>query len=267
MTTDPTASVNSPAPEADWDRRLAEAFAVLLGRPLEEYDPKAVYAARVSGNLMDESGFERDAAWVHPAALRGEHPVAADLYLFDEAERTPGFDASRSLFEFRPSDAPRADLPEGFAAAVEAACFTRALVRGADLGALAERYGVDLASPALAGAWSVHFARLVCDGTLLDALRAALGTGRTPEELTPFSAEPEEDWEEALAAIPHPGLRAHLGFFCTDGDEGLMPLAQDATAYGLEDEGCEAVAGWEDGHGQLDITVVRLSDLVAGPRR
>ncbi|MEU3567600.1 hypothetical protein AB0E96_04085 [Kitasatospora sp. NPDC036755] len=267
MTTDPTASVNSPTPQSDWDRELADAFAVLLGRPLEEYDPKAVYAARVGGNLFDESGFGRDAAWVHPAALRGERPVAADLYLYDEAERTPDFDASRSVFEFRPADAPEADLPEGFAAAVEAACFRGALLRGADLGALAERYGVDLASPSLAGAWTVHFALLVCDGTLLDALCAALGTGRTPEDLVPFSAEPEEDWEQELAAIPHPGLRAHLGFFCTDGDEGLMPLLEDATAGGLEDEGCEAVAGWEDGHGQLDVTVVRLGDLVAGPRR
>ncbi len=41
-----------------------------------------------------------------------------------------------------------------------------------------------------------------------------------------------------------------------------MPVLEDTTVHG-----CEAVAGREDGHGQVEITVVRLSDLVAGPRR
>ncbi|MFD4657857.1 hypothetical protein ACFWP2_19765 [Kitasatospora sp. NPDC058444] len=114
-----------------------------------------------------------------------------------------------------------------------------------------ERYGVDLVS----------------DGTLLDALRTALDTGRAPEDLMPFTAEPEEDWTEELAAIEHPELRAHLGHFCTEGDLGLMPASEDSTVHGLRHEGCETVAGWEDGHGQIEITVIRLSDHVAGPPR
>ncbi|MFF4922699.1 hypothetical protein ACFY4B_19140 [Kitasatospora sp. NPDC001261] len=261
MTYHPTA----PA-DADWDRQLADAFAALLGRPLAEYDPDAVYAACVTGNLLYETGFRREHAWVRPAALRGEEPFVSRLHLFDEAEGTPVFDPSRSVFEFRPSDAG-AHLPEGFAAAVEAACFSPGLLRGADLAPLLERYGVDLTDPALAGTWEVYAPLLVSDGTLLDALCTAFATGRTPGELMPFTAEPEEEWEEELSVIGNPELRTHLGYFCTDGETGLMPVSADTTAFGLDDEGCEPVAGWEDGHGQVEITVIRLSDHVAGPRR
>ncbi|MFE7528448.1 hypothetical protein ACFU7Y_22400 [Kitasatospora sp. NPDC057542] len=252
--------------DADWDRQLAHAFGVLIGRPLTEYDSEAVYAACVTGNYMEEIDFRTEHAWVRPAALRGEEPFVSTLYLFDEAEGTPVFDPSTSVFEFRPAGGT-AEFPEGFVAAVEVACFSGHLLRGVDLAPLLERYGVDLTSPGFAGTWEVHTAVLVSDGTLLDALRAAFGTGRTPEELTPFTAEPEEEWAQELAAIPNPELRTHLGYFCTDGDTGLMPVLEDTTVHGLDDEGCEAVAGWEDGHGQAEITVIRLSDLVAGPRR
>lgn len=46
-----------------------------------------------------------------------------------------------------------------------------------------------------------------------------------------------------------------------------MPVFDDDRAGGLKAEGCEQVIGWEDGHGQVDIRVVRLSDRVAGVRR
>ncbi|WP_445402399.1 hypothetical protein ACSMX9_12520 [Streptomyces sp. LE64] len=280
MTPEPAGPPNSlattvpPAPpearrssEGDWSRQLSDAFAVLLGRPLEEYDPDAVYAASVNGNLMYETGFARDPAWVRPAALRGGQPVVWDCPLFDESDRFPTFDAGGSVFDFSTSGEGTTALPRDFADAVDTVCFGRGLVRGADLAPLTERYGVDLADPALAGAWTVFFPRLVSDGTLLDALRAALDTGHAPEQLLPFEVEPDEEWQEELAAIDHPRLRAHLGYFCTDGEEGLMPLLDDATTGGLQDEGCRPVVGWEDGHGQIDIRVVRLSDRVAGPPR
>ncbi|MFE4972757.1 hypothetical protein ACFRAR_11645 [Kitasatospora sp. NPDC056651] len=261
MTNHPTAVAG-----AHWDHQLAHAFGVLIGRPLAEFDPEAVYVARVGGNYPDESGLWAEHAWVRPAALRGEEPFVSALHLFDEAEGTPVFDPSASVFEFRPADGT-AELPEGFAAAVKAACFSGRLLRGADLAPLLERYGVDLTAPGFAGTWQVFAAVLVSDGTLLDALRAAFATGRTPEELTPFTAEPDEEWMRELAAIPDPALRAHLGYFCTDGDEGLMPVLDDTTAHGLEHAGCEAVVGWEDGHGQVEVTVIRLGDLVTGARR
>ncbi|MGW4383943.1 hypothetical protein [Kitasatospora sp. NPDC004531] len=248
-------SHHSPVADSDWDRQLADAFAVLLGRPLTAYDPGAVYAAGVGGNLINEVEFDRDASWVRPQALSGAEPVRWDASLFDDSVRTPVFDAAGSVFAI-PADRHAPPLPEPFASAVAAACFGDGLIRGADLAPLVAEHGVDLAE--FPGSWTVLFARLRSDGTLLDAFRAALDTGRTPEDLVPFEAEPEEDWEEALAAVEHPGLRAHLAYFLTDGEEGLMPVLEDASARGLDAYGCEPVIGWEDGHGQLDLTILRL---------
>lgn len=115
------------------------------------------------------------------------------------------------------------------------------------------------------------FARLVSDGTLFGALVAALQTGRGPEELLEFEFDPddevEESWQEGLAGIGHPELRHHLAFFCTEGESGLMPVAPGESAHPLAADGCAEVAGWEDGYGQVELRVVRLSGLVAGPRR
>ncbi|MEU3601573.1 hypothetical protein ABZ714_23060 [Streptomyces sp. NPDC006798] len=49
MTHEPSTATDS------WDQQLSDAFAVLLGRPLSEYDPGAVYAASADGNLLDEN--------------------------------------------------------------------------------------------------------------------------------------------------------------------------------------------------------------------
>ncbi|MFD8598941.1 hypothetical protein ACFV1L_28460 [Kitasatospora sp. NPDC059646] len=246
---------------ADWDRRLADAFGMMLGRPLHEFDPGAVYAAGVSGNLIREVEFDRDAAWVRPQALSGAEPVVWDCSLFDDSPRTPVFDAAGSVFAV-PAEQDAPALPEPFASAVAAACFAEGLIRGADLAPLVVEHGVDLA--AHPGSWAVSFARLRSDDTLLDALRAALDTGRTPEDLVPFEAAPEEHWEDGLAAVEPPELRDHLGYFLTDGEEGLRPMLDDAPAWGLDAYGCEPVIGWEDGFGQVDLAVIRLSGPVAG---
>ncbi|MFE2044220.1 hypothetical protein ACFXAZ_25505 [Streptomyces sp. NPDC059477] len=263
------------APEAPgtslsgWDRQLAHAFGVLVGRPLDDFDPDAVYAAVLQGNALNESGFLREPDWVRPEALSGARPIPCPFGLSGEAGRQPLFDASTSIFEFWQCDSPRSPLPKDFAAALKAVCFAQSLVRGADIAPLLDRFGVDLTTPALKDTWEIYLPRLVCDGTLLDALRVALDTGRTPEELVPFTftfpTEPQEEWEEDLATIEHPALRTHLAYFCTDGEEGMMPLCQDETTTLPEDEGCEPVAGWEDGHGQITITVIKLSPQVAGP--
>ncbi|MFI1014722.1 hypothetical protein [Streptomyces sp. NPDC020965] len=253
---------------SDWDRQLARAFGVLVGRPLDEFDPDAVYAAGLRGNALYESGFLREPDWVLPEALSGVRPIPCPFGLSSEADRLPLFDASTSIFEFDRCDSPQSPLPKDFAAALKAACFAGSLVRGADIAPLLDRFGVDLTAPALRDTWDIHFPRLVSDGTLLDALRVALDTGRTPEDLVPFTltlpTEPQEEWEEDLATIEHAALRTHLAYFCTDGEEGMMPRYQGETTTVLQDEGCEPVSGWEDGHGQIEIMVMKLSPLVAG---
>ncbi|MFJ8039560.1 hypothetical protein ACIRBX_03470 [Kitasatospora sp. NPDC096147] len=245
-------------PSPAWDHVLADAFAVLLGRPLSDFDPDARYAVALSGNLVHEVGFHQDPVWVRPAALSGAEPVVSGLYLFDEAADAALFDAARSLFEFHPADGH--EFPAGFAAAVEAVAFGDGMVLGADLAPLLGQFGVDLAEHP--GSWTVAFLRQVSDGTLPDALRTALGTGRRPEDLPPFTGEPDEEWEEELDRIEDEDLRSHLGFFCTDGDTGLMPSDESLPKY-LDALGFETVAAWEDGHGQLTIHVVRIGPEVA----
>ncbi|MFE2914949.1 hypothetical protein ACFXI0_29410 [Kitasatospora indigofera] len=252
---------------ADWEHLLTAAFGRLLDLPFTGADPAADYAVRIGGNMLYETGFGKDPAWVGPAALSGAEPVRWEGFMFDEADGTFAFDAARSIFEFRVPTESRSAFPAAFVDAVDAACFVPRLIRGADLAPLVEQHGIDLTGPAAAGTWSLYFPRLLSDGTLLGALRAACVLGDGPQSLIDFGAEPEEEWQDALDSIPHPGLRAHLAFFFTDGTDGLMPMGEDINLHVLADHDCHAVAGFEDDHGQFDATVVRLSREVSGPRR
>ncbi|MFJ5231054.1 hypothetical protein ACIQBJ_14305 [Kitasatospora sp. NPDC088391] len=256
------------APDPAWDRELAEAFGALLGRPLDAYDGDAVYAASVNGNYLQELGLHRDPVWMRPAVLSGAEPLAWEAYVFDADPKSPVFDASRSIFEFwAGATEARAALPAGFLADVDAACFRDGLIRGAELAPLVERHGVDLGDPAVLDSWQLYFPCLRSDGTLLDALCTATATGRRPTDLLSFEVEPDEEWVEALEGIGNVELREHLAYFCTDGDEGLMPdFDEEPPGSVLIEEGCRAVIGWQDGHGQIDLVVLRLSDEAAGRR-
>ncbi|MEW1694334.1 hypothetical protein [Streptomyces sp. NPDC091278] len=259
-----------PGNDPGWDRLLAEGFAALIGRPLEEYGTDAVYAAGIGGNLMYETDFRQDLAWVRPEALSGAEPVVWDCPLFGEGDKVPAFDASRSLFEFPALSCARTALPPELAEALAAVEIGHGMVRGADLAPLLAAHAVDLADPAHAGTWTVYHAVLVSDGSLLGALKAALVTGDRPEDLIDFGTEPDEEGAEELAAVAHDGLRTHLGHFRSDGDVGMVTVTEEGLVPGvLHELGCAPVAGWEDGHGQIDIAVLRLSDRVTGraPRR
>ena len=258
MTREPSASAGDAG---RWEERLTGAFEILLGRPLSSYDPDAVYATYFGGNLINEIGFDRDPAWVGQAALSGAEPVVWDYPPYDEGEPPLEFDASRSVFGYGKSG-----LPAAFEADLAQACFSPGLVRGADLAPLLARHELDLTAPDLADTWGVVHPRIVSDGTLLGALRAATGLGAGPECLLPFEVEAAEEWQEALAEVMPPELRTHLSFFCTDGEAGLMYLGDDRSGGGLlTKEGCTLIANWEEGQSQIEFAVVRLSALVAGP--
>ncbi|MEU5694229.1 hypothetical protein [Actinosynnema sp. NPDC020468] len=251
--------VRDPNGAADWKQQLTEAFEVLLDAPLGDFDPDARYATFFGGNMINEIGYDRDPGWFRPAALGG-----AEAVVWDFGESPLVFDAAASIFELhRPRDA----FPAEFAADLENACFTPGLIRGADLAPLLDRHGVDLTGPEWADKRQVAYPVLASDGTLYDALRVALGLGHGPESLVDHEAEVSEEWEEALEAVEDPALRAHLGFYCTDGEDGLMYLQDDRTAGGLlVEEGCELIANWEEGQSQVEFAVVKLGDLLAGPR-
>ncbi|MER6912521.1 hypothetical protein ABT354_12700 [Streptomyces sp. NPDC000594] len=262
MTQAPSLSTPSTADVTDdWTALLTHAFELLLDRPLTEYDPDAEYAVYLDGNFIHEIDFDRDPAWVAPAALSGAEPVVWDYPPYDLGEPAIRLDASRSVYEIT-----GAGLPPAFAADLAAACFTEGLIRGADLAPLLTRHGIDLNGPDFPGEWAVHLHRMVSDGTLFDAMRVATGLGHGPESLLEYEGEADEEWTERLAAVPHPGLRAHLAFFCTDGAEGLMfypgDREDDENFTGFAD--CEEIARWDEGQNQFEFAVVRLSDTVAG---
>ncbi|MEV0678607.1 hypothetical protein AB0I60_19025 [Actinosynnema sp. NPDC050436] len=246
----------------DWRRQLTGAFEILLGGPLSDHPSDAVYATYVGGNVFSEFGYNRVADWVRPSALSGAEPVVLDCSLFDAGEPPSRFDAANSIFEFE--DVAGAGHP-AFAADLAEASFTRSLVRGGDLAVLVERHGVDLADETWHRRWYVAYPRLASDGTLWDAMRVALTLGDGPDSVLPLEADADEEWAEPLAAVEDPGLRAHLSHYCGDGSDGLLYLR--STGDVLAEEGCSVVANWEESQSQVEFTVVRLSDLVAGPAR
>ncbi len=260
-----TRYTSATSSDVAWEALLADAFEALLGRPSASYDSSAEYAAYYHGNFFHETGIDRDPTWLNPAVLSGGQPVeVGDLYLYDMGEPPLRFDASRSLFQFSSHG-----LPGEFAADLKAACFAPDVIRGADLAPVLWRHDIDLIDPVLAENWNVSYARIASNGTLVDAMRVATGIGHGPGSLIPFDGDPQEEWRATLAAIAHPGLRAHLSLGCRDAweVEGLTYLGADVSLCSLlKDNGCSPVAGWEDGHGQVDITVVQLGDLVATPR-
>jgi len=217
---------DSVAGSEAWKRELADAFQVLLGHPLSDYDPHGSYGAYYGGNWLYESDSGTDPAWLSPAALTGKVTITMDHLLLDGDQDLPElqFDASQSLFEVDPEG-----LPEAFAEDLAAACLPdSSLVRGEELARLLERHALDLTSPDLPEeTWSVSQARIASSDTLLDALKAATGIGSGPDSLVPYRKPhiwvtgTEAEADEAIAAIHHVGLRAHLRTFSEPGSHSL----------------------------------------------
>ncbi|GAA1405163.1 hypothetical protein GCM10009639_51840 [Kitasatospora putterlickiae] len=265
----------------EWEATLAQAFGEVLGRPLAEYDGKARYGAYYSGNFLAETELDRDPRWVGRAVLAGEETVAQDHLLLtppgDLDETALVFDASRSLFhvESRGLPAELAAFAAELAAAVEEAGHGRwnGALLGADLGRIAERHGVDLASPGLPGdLWTLWRVRLASGDTLLDALLAATGlTAATSPELMPrglgdSADEVDDEAHEHVAEVADPALRDYLAAFCdpeshdlalalygADGEDGEGDDDGDG-----EDEDDDVVISWEGAVDQYEITVHRL---------
>ncbi|MDQ0938408.1 hypothetical protein [Streptomyces sp. V1I1] len=106
-------SLPTPTAGDDWESSLTQAFGVLLGHPLSDFDSGAEYAAYYSGNWLYETELDRDPAWLEPAALTGRETITNEnLLLLDEVGYPElRFDASRSLFEIY-TDA--AEFPDAF---------------------------------------------------------------------------------------------------------------------------------------------------------
>jgi hypothetical protein len=250
---------NLPTPTTgdDWESSLTQAFGVLLGRPLSDFDSSAEYSADYSGPWLYESQSNRDPAWLEPAALTGRETITnKNLLLLDEVGYPElRFDVSRSLFEIDAEAEFPAAFKKDLAAVRRAGHEGWPQVRGADLAHLTARHGVDLTSPDLpAKTWSVTRATIASDGTLLDALRVATGIGEGPDSLV-LCEEKDATTEAAVAAVEHAGIQAHLRAFCSPhSDLGLCVWYMAK----CREEGSPLVAQWADEGEQFEITVQRV---------
>ncbi|WP_131736055.1 hypothetical protein [Actinomadura roseirufa] len=240
----------------DWQDALAKAFSILLGRPLDEFDPDASYAVYYScGDLAGElfaDGFD-----VGPLAA-GEivHPPFATIPIlgtllegWDMIAPHWSIDLGRSVFY--------AGEP-GSGAELGVAELDTGLL-GADLGRILTERG--LTPPDLCKAYPEIEFRAHTDGTLTDAMRTATGTTRGPDHMFPFSpdwgADPE--WDQRLAAVAHPGVRDHFRHLCRTMDSAR---SNGALYLGARDPGFEpprsVIAAWQFGEAQSWSAVVRL---------
>lgn len=254
-----------------WMEQLAQGFGALLGRPLSEFDPGAVYAAYFGGNLIGEAEYARDEAWVDPEALAGRRLIEdTPLSMYDMGEPPLVFDASESIFELNMSELPDALAADVAEVAVSEPGSSYPLVRGRDLGELLARHEVDLTDPDLAEGWTVCHARIASDGTLLGALCAATGVGLAERYLVAFAGEPAKQWQRDLDAVEDAELRAHLTLGCREPweSEGLsFGRGEQNAAPPLSEQGCALIASWEECQGQVEIALVQLTDAVAGRGR
>ncbi|MEU1388054.1 MULTISPECIES: hypothetical protein [unclassified Nonomuraea] len=273
---------------SDWEAALAGAFAILLGgKPA--VDPAAGYGVYYASDPFDEFLFPNP--WATPEALSdrkarhlpdsdGEYPFSPWTWRFDLSESLFRFDAELVAGTGAWGDGghkgPR-PFGDAFVADLRAVSWVDeadgVLVRGAQLGPLLGRHGVDLADQEAKklNGWLTVLLRVATDGTLADAMRAATFTERGPGHLVSISdmgraRSAGEPWEERLGAVTHPELRDHLRMLCLSEDDarseggfyrgtGHWPWSDV-----LETAGCSVVAGWGFGEAQAGAAVVRLPD-------
>ncbi|MFE7563622.1 hypothetical protein [Kitasatospora sp. NPDC057500] len=272
-----------------WDAALAGAFEILLdGEPAGD-GAAAGYGVYYASDTLDEFLFPNP--WATPEALSaraprhlpeldGEYPFSPSAWRFDLSGSLFRFDAAL-LAGTGPwgEDGHKGPRPfdDAFATGLQAVATVDeagdALVRGAQLGALLDRHGVDLtgAHATKLNGWLAVVLRVATDGTLADAMRAATFTRRGPGHLVSLQdiggdRSAAAPWEERLKAVEHTALRDHLRMLClsqadarsTGGfywGNGGWPWS-DA----LDATGASLVAGWGFGESQAGAAVVRLPD-------
>jgi hypothetical protein len=220
-----------------WERELTAAFSVMLGRPVEAFDAAAEYALYYGNHVLNAAwlfetvGVAGDLGRVWQAGGDGSRPKVLEICLGLDW----GLDLGRSRFEL--DFAEESAVSRAFGARPESnlvaeACRT---VPGRELAATLTAHGLgpaDVAAGIEAGDFGVRTAfRVVTDGTLRDALLAAIRGRRGPDGLRPgpdeaavlplvaslFTAREEEpapavaaERDRLLAPIGDPRLRAHL---------------------------------------------------------
>ncbi|MEU0985855.1 hypothetical protein [Streptomyces sp. NPDC005953] len=270
-----------------WNRELANAFEVLLGKPLDAYPATAEYALftwndevsylmyedLLSGAVdmsVDESDEPDESGEPDELVDEGEHGSEQPQFDWDLWPT----DHERSVWLID-EGAPGADGALGEAIhtalrAVSVAYDSRRAVFGADLARVLAVHGLPPGEvdPADAVGMVQWLQRVRTGGTLFDAMRAATWTTGGPGALVPFEreAEVEPAMEQALRRVSHPRLRDHLRMLCltahwarSDGGYYLGPgECPNDLRWIAEQPGHEVVAGWEFGEGQASSAVFKI---------
>lgn len=242
-----------------WEQDLAAAFSVLLGRPVDEFDPEATYAVYYVNRAVDEQ-------WVC---------LAADW----------GLDLARSVFEFEFTG--ESALAQAFGARPDSTSIAESCrtVTGDELAAVLVKHGLGLAevvSGLQDGTFTVGVSfRVVTDGTLRDAVLTAIRGKHGPDRLRPGQDEravlslppgmfeDEEDLPPVLAAerdrllapVRDPRLRAHIWSPYLD-----RPWDRPGISSGGPDlPGITRVAAWDLAYfGDVRLAVMRTEVASSG---
>ena len=197
---------------------LRHGFEVLLGRPLDTFEPDARYEVWffVDSELLDES--DRPLALSFEQLVVGRPHAASATHDTKHGEfwQRYAVDYSRSLFVFDKHDLPNA--PSALVAALQARHYA---LTGEELAQIAERERMPLPD-VLAPCWYVC-RRAVTDGSLVDAMAAATLSQSAPDGMLSRGHYEAADeirfeprWEHALRGIKSEAVREHLLMSCVD---------------------------------------------------
>jgi hypothetical protein len=239
-----------------WDDALRQAFAILLGRRLEEF-PQATYAAYYH---CSDLAFELFEEGFDPGPFtRGEIVHAPFATIPELGELLQGWDLITPHWSI--------DLGQSiFVAAEENGGAAYGLpeldspILGRDLGRILTERCIRPEDICETGP-DIQF-RAHTDGSLFDAMRFVTGTHRGPDHLLGYDPDSgvDPDWEEKLITIGHPGLRDALRQLCRTEDSarayGAYYLGSEEPHY-IEDTR-QVVAAWRFGEGHAWSAVAQL---------
>ena len=270
-----------------WEQDLTAAFTVLLGKPVDAFDPEAAYTLYYINRTIHDR-------WVwgaldHADSLRqtwapgddGERPMLLQICLALDWS----LDLARSVFEFdftKDSALSRAFGARPESNRVAEACRT---VTGDELASVLTEHDLglaDIVSGIQDGAFSIGVSfRVVTDGTLRDALLTAIrgkhgvdGLRPGPDEaailgLLPGlfdggqepSADVTAERDRLLAPVGDPRLRAHLWSPYLDRPWDRPGISCGGPAL----PGTTRVAAWDLAYfGEVQLAVTRTRETLSG---
>ncbi|MFF8513535.1 hypothetical protein ACF064_36420 [Streptomyces sp. NPDC015492] len=270
-----------------WEQDLTASFSVLLGRPVDSFDPEAGYALYYINSAVDDQwvwGTLDDADSLRRTCGPGDdgdRPALLQICLALDWS----LDLARSVFEFDftgESAFSRAFGARPDSNLVAEACRT---VAGDELATVLTEHGLglaDIVSGLQDGTFTVGVSfRVVTDGTLRDALLTAIRGKGGPDRLRPgpdeaatlalapglFDSERELPPEAAaerdrlLAPVGDPRLRAHIWSPYLD-----RPWDRPGISSGGPDQpGTNRVAAWDLAYfGEIRLAVTQTEGTPSG---